>query len=128
MWKVCKIMFTLSHGQSSVARGFTVEKQFSVKNLKEKSLITLRRVADHMSASEETPKEIQITTDMLHYVRDASRKYKEDLCQQRQEKENERKPLKRKTVDDEIKQMKEKILQGEIEDLAISISKILQSI
>ena len=47
-----------------------------------------------MSASEETPGEVQITRDMLHYVKDASQKYKEDLCQQRQEKENERKPLK----------------------------------
>ena len=34
-------------------------KQFSVENLKEKSLIALCQVADHMPASEETPKEVQ---------------------------------------------------------------------
>ena len=76
MWEVCKIMSTLSHGQSSVERGFTVNKQFSIENLNAKTLIALRRVADHMSASEETPEEVQITRDMLHYVKDASRKYK----------------------------------------------------
>ena len=79
-----------------------------------------------MSASEETPGEVQITRDMLHYVKDASQKYKEDLCQQRQEKENERKPLKWKIVGDENKQIKAKycILQGEIEDLTISAVKL----
>ena len=63
-----------------------------------------------MSASDETPKKVQITRDMLHYVKDASWKYKEVLCQQRQEKENERKSLKWKIVDDEIKQIKAKYL------------------
>ena len=66
MWEVCKIIFILSHGQSSAEHGFTINKQFSNKNLKEKSLIALCRVADHMSASEETPQEVQITRDMLH--------------------------------------------------------------
>ena len=78
-----------------------------------------------MSASEETPEEVQITSDMLHYVKDVSRKYKEDLCQQRQKKDYERKSPKRKIVVDEIKQTKAKyhILQGEIEDLTISADK-----
>ena len=69
-------MSTLSHGQSSVECGFTVNKQLSIENLKEKSLIALRWVADHMSASEEIPEEVQITRDMSHYVKDASEKYK----------------------------------------------------
>ena len=126
MCEVCKIMSTLSHGQSSVECGFMVNKQFSIENLEEKSLTALRRVADHMSASEETPEEVQITRGMLHYVEDASRIYKGDLCQQRQEKENETKSLKRKIVDDEIKQIKAKyrILQGETEDLTISADKL----
>ena len=122
MQEVCKIMSTLPHGQSSVEPGFMVNKQFSIENLKEKSLIALHQVRDHMSASEE----VQITREMLHYAKDASHKYKEDLCQQRQEKENERKSLKQKIVDDEIKQIKAKycILQGEIEDLTISADKL----
>ena len=51
---------------------------------------------------------------------------KEDLCQQRQEQENERKSSKWKIVDDEAKQIKAKyhILQDEIEDLAISVDKL----
>ena len=70
------MMFTLSHGQSSVECGFAVNKQFSFEKLKRKSLIILRQVTNHMSASEETPKEVQITRDILHYVKDASWKCK----------------------------------------------------
>ena len=62
-------MFTLFHGQSSVERRFTVNKQFFIANLKEKPLTALRWVEEHMSASDKTPKEVQITRDMLHYVK-----------------------------------------------------------
>ena len=124
MWEVCKIMFTLSYGHSSAERGFTVNISLavSIENLKEKSLIALLRVADHVSTSEETAEEVKITRDMLYYVKDVNWKYKEDLCQQQQEKENERKILKRKIGDDEIKQIKAKycLLQREIEDLRVS--------
>ena len=63
---------------------------------------------------------------MLHYVKDASRKYKEDICQQRQDKEIVRNSLKRKIVNDQIKQIKAKYytLQGEIEDFTISADKL----
>ena len=79
-----------------------------------------------MSASEKISKEVQMARDTLHYVKDARLKYKEDLCQKRQEEENERNSLKRKIVDHEIKQIKAKYcaLQGEIEDLTISADKL----
>ena len=77
-------------------------------------------MANHKSAPEETPEEVQITRDMLHYIKDAVWKYREDLCHQWQEKENERKSLKHKITDDEIKQIKAKylILPDEIENLS----------
>ena len=37
-WFVCKIIFTLSHGQSQVERGFNVNKEILVENLQEESL------------------------------------------------------------------------------------------
>ena len=73
--------------------------------MKKKSLIALFWVADLMSASEKISKKVQMTRDTLHYVKDARLKYKEDLCQKRQEEENERNSLKRKIVDHEIKQI-----------------------
>ena len=94
--------------------------------MNEKSLIALPWVANHKSAPEETPEEVQITRDMLHYIKDAVWKYREDLCHQWQEKENERKSLKHKITDDEIKQIKAKylILPDEIENLTVSADKL----
>ena len=79
-----------------------------------------------MSASEKISKEVQMTRDTFHYVKDARLKYKEDLCQKRQEEENERNSLKRKIVDNETKQITAKYcaLQGEIKDLTISADKL----
>ena len=48
LWKVCKILFTLSHGQSAVERSFSINKDFLVENLKKGSLCAQRMVYDHM--------------------------------------------------------------------------------
>lgn len=119
LWDVFKMIFTLSHGQSAIERGFSVNKQLLVENLKERSLIALRRIEDHMTSCGESPHEMQITRDMLQHVKQANRRYKEELLNQRKEKENDQKSLKRKIVDDEIKTIKTKrrILQSEIETL-----------
>ena len=53
-------------------------KQFSIENLKEKSLIALCRVADHMPASEETPKEVQRRNTKKTFAnKDRTKKMKE---------------------------------------------------
>ena len=114
------MIFTLSHGQSSIERGFSFNKQILVENLKERSLITLCRIEDHMTSCGESPHEIQITRDMLQHVKQANHRYKEELLHQRKEKENDQKLLKRKIIDDEIKAIKTKrhILQSEVETLS----------
>ena len=45
-WYVCKFVFTLSHGQSAVERGFNINKQILVDNLGAVSLTSLRTVYD----------------------------------------------------------------------------------
>ena len=64
VWKVFKLVFVLSHGQSSIERGFSINKQLLVENLKEKSLIALRTIEDHLSSSGETPESIKIGREM----------------------------------------------------------------
>ena len=48
LWKVCQFIFTLSHGQSVVERGFNVNKDALLDNMKEKTLISLRTVYDEI--------------------------------------------------------------------------------
>ena len=50
LWKVCRIIFVLSHGQADVERGFNINGELLVENMKELSLISQRIVCDHFSA------------------------------------------------------------------------------
>jgi len=44
VFHVCKLIFCLSHGQSFVERGFSINKELVDTNMKEKSLIAQRLI------------------------------------------------------------------------------------
>ena len=96
---------TLFHGQSAIARGFSINKQFWTKYLKTSSLIALK-IEDHMSSNGQSPHSIETWKDMLENAKDTSRCYKEKLLEQRKEKGGGQKALKGKVIDDEIKAVK----------------------
>ena len=62
---VIKLVLTLSHGQASVERGFSVNENLMVENLKESSLIAQRIIYDHMKSKELNPETIDITKILL---------------------------------------------------------------
>ena len=47
-WKVCQLVFTMSHGQSAVERGFNINADTLATNLQELSLRSLRLVYDQI--------------------------------------------------------------------------------
>ncbi|KAL1476946.1 hypothetical protein MTO96_036125 [Rhipicephalus appendiculatus] len=49
LWKVVRLLLVLSHGQASVERGFSVNRQVSVENLKEISQVSQRIICDAVS-------------------------------------------------------------------------------
>ena len=48
-WNICKIIFTLSHGQAAAERGFSVNREIIVENLQQKSLISQRLVYGYIT-------------------------------------------------------------------------------
>ena len=48
LWELMKIVFVLSHGQASVERGFSVNKEVLTGNMKGRTIIALRTVYDAM--------------------------------------------------------------------------------
>ena len=50
LWKVVAQVLLLSHGQASVERGFSVNKQMEVTNLQEDTFVAQRLVHDHITA------------------------------------------------------------------------------
>ena len=50
IWYVCKIVRILSHGQSSIERGFSINKEILDNNLQEKSLISRCLIYNHFTS------------------------------------------------------------------------------
>ena len=48
LWKVVKLLLTLSHGQATVERGFSSNKEVMVDNLAQHSLVAQRVIYDHV--------------------------------------------------------------------------------
>ncbi|KAK3788927.1 hypothetical protein RRG08_010176 [Elysia crispata] len=49
-WTIVKDLLLLSHGQASVERGFSINKECSDVNLSEKSLVARRQIKDHFNS------------------------------------------------------------------------------
>ena len=92
VYDILKIICTLSHAQSSIERGFSINKEHLVENLQEESLIALRIVNDHMLANNLTPSNIQISKAVLENAKASNRCYKNKL-QERRDAQNEDKSL-----------------------------------
>ena len=74
-WKVCSIIFVLSHGQSAVKRGFSNNKELVVENLQEKSLVSQRMVYDHISSNKINIHEYEFPSDLLKSCKLSDRHY-----------------------------------------------------
>ena len=55
LWKVMIFVFTLSHGQAQIERGFNKNSDLLVENLESRSIVAQRRVYDHLAANESSP-------------------------------------------------------------------------
>jgi len=63
LWEVFQIIFALSHGQAAVERGFSINNELMVENMKEESLIACRFVYDTVKSSAVHFSEIRLTPD-----------------------------------------------------------------
>ena len=78
-WHVCKFVFSLCHGQSSVEHRFNVNKQTKVENLEELGLTSLIMVYDEIMYHGGNIKDFPITSSLLLACHSAHMKYKNDL-------------------------------------------------
>ena len=107
LWNVSKQLLLLSHGQATVERGFSVNKQTEVENLKEESFTALRMICDH-SKSVGGYINVDISNALLLAAAGARSKYNDYLAEQKKTTEREKLQLKRKADLDELNALKEK--------------------
>ena len=102
LWKVCRIIFVLSHGQADVERGFNINGELLVENMKELSLISQRIVCDHFSACKNDPHSYQVDKKLLLNCKGACMKYDNYLENEKKKQVLTGKSSKRKLIAEEI--------------------------
>lgn len=112
--KVVKLCLILSHGNANVERGFSVNKEILVENLKESSLIAQRIIYDSLAPLKNVT-DLKIDSKLIHSVRNSSSKYKEALEAMKLEKDSkskeEEEKRKAKLKLEEIEERKRKLLE-----------------
>lgn len=124
LWAVVQDVLLISHGQASVERGFSVNRQIEVENLQEKSIVSQRIICDHIECAGGITK-VNITKQLLLSAAGARQKYMTYLEDQRREKEQQDAGRKRKAFLDELELLKAKKrrIEKDIEELERSADK-----
>ena len=107
LFDIVKVLLVLSHGQASVERGFSVNKEIEVENLHEHSLVAQRIICDHLRAGGGVLN-VPVTKKLLAAAASSRQKYEKYLQEERDKKKTDEEQRKRKHVLDEIEELKEK--------------------
>ena len=102
VWEVFKIIFTYSHGQAAVERGFSVNSKLLVENLQEKSLVASRFVYSSVKSDANHFSELFFNPRLKQNVWAARMRYELYLEEQRKLHAKSDKAKKTKAVEDEI--------------------------
>ena len=94
-WSVCELALLLSHGQASVERGFSVNKELVVENQSEQTVAARRIIKDHIIHVNGVTN-VEITRNMVLAARSARVKYANYLAQQKEEQEVEKRNKKKR--------------------------------
>ena len=106
LWKVMQYVFTLPHGQSHVERGFNINDDIMIVNMKEKSLVAQRLIYDHMKVKELKPYTIQIDNALQRSCLSASSKCRDDLNEKNKNKKITPQQEKNNRIKEEINSLK----------------------
>ncbi|KAJ8403281.1 hypothetical protein AAFF_G00354980 [Aldrovandia affinis] len=118
LWELLKKLLTISHGQASVERGYSVNKELLIENMQEKSLVALRKVHDAVELTDLM--ELALTPKLKQNLKAARTRYHQYLDDRKNEKHREDKAVKRRAVQEKIKEAekKKKIIEGSIETMS----------
>ena len=111
LWKIMVIVFTISHGQSQIERGFSINREVTIENLENKSLCAQRLVYDALKCCKKDIHDIEITTKMVTSCKTARSRYVIALEEAKKSRENEIVNNKRKLIADEIDSVKRKRME-----------------
>ena len=101
LWLVVRRLLLLSHGQATVERGFSINKQCTDDNISERSIKSRRLIKDHI-ASVGGLECVEITPELLKSAAAARTKYQESLRSLKVAKEKAGQQQKRKAAEADL--------------------------
>jgi len=125
LWGVVRKVLLVSHGQASVERGFSLNRQIEKDNLGEGMLVALRQIIDYFVLVGGMLK-VEITKELLSSASSSRHKYHQYLEEEKRKKGQEAIQRKRKMVEDEVDGLKKrkKVLETDIEGSDHIVRKI----
>ena len=112
LWLTVQVLLTLSHGQATVERRFSVSKEVLTPNLQEVSLQAIRLVDSSVLAQNIKVADFVITEALLSSCSHASNRYNMYLMEKK-EKEKTEKGRKRKVLEEDLIAAKKEKLELE---------------
>ena len=121
--KVVKLLLTLSHGQATVERGFSSNKEVMVENLAQHSLVAQRVICDHVQSVGGVLR-VDFSKELLLSAASGRHRYHAALDEKRETEATRRSERKRSLLE-EISTLKEKKgrLESDFEALISSADK-----
>ena len=101
LWELTKKLLLLSHGQASVERGFSINKEISVENMTVQTLISQRVIKDHLLNVGGVTK-VSLTKELLVSASHARQRYQAHLDEEKRKKEEQKRGEKRKDTLEEL--------------------------
>ena len=102
LWITMQLILTLSHGQATVERGFSVNKEVLAPNLQETSLVVMRLVHSSMEAAKCKVGDFVVIDALLSSCAHARNRYQMYLMERKAEQERTEKGQKRKALMEEL--------------------------
>ena len=100
--EVMKMIFSISHGEAAVERGFSHNKTVLQNNITAKSVCSKRFVKDYLLSNGILPHEVRITRAMTLSVKDAKMKYEKFLLESERAKKSSEASVIRKNIKADI--------------------------
>ena len=101
LWPLSRKILLLSHGQASVERGFSVNKEIMLENMLEHTLKAQRTIADHIK-SVGGALNVKITKELVLSASMSRQRYSAYLVSFKKKKEESKKGEKRKMTYEEL--------------------------
>ncbi|ROI16565.1 hypothetical protein DPX16_22542 [Anabarilius grahami] len=107
LWSFVEKLLLLSHGQATVERGFSINKEVEMCNMNEDTIVSQRLICDYVRMCGGVVK-VPLTKELLNECASARNRYRIFLEDERKKKEKTKQLNKRKEVEDELEELRKK--------------------